>query len=101
MEEGRIRTFQVRQTQAPFGENIPRVHRFDIALFDSSARPSVVPNLMVLPQELTPIPQMVGRPAPSAVYMNVNDQAYAKFLLDPRSFSFFKSNLHVTLSDYW
>src|SRR5205814_7849392 len=41
------------------------------------------------------LPEPIGRPAPSLVFPNYNDHAYAKVALDPRSVAFAQAHMHL------
>ena len=49
----------------------------------------------VLPQGVTTIPELNGIQAPHFVYINYNDHAYCKTLLDEISLNFLMNNLHL------
>eukprot|EP01130_Rhizamoeba_saxonica_P008224 TRINITY_DN3324_c0_g6_i3.p1 TRINITY_DN3324_c0_g6~~TRINITY_DN3324_c0_g6_i3.p1 ORF type:complete len:580 (-),score=113.61 TRINITY_DN3324_c0_g6_i3:80-1819(-) len=65
-----------------------RTHHCELALFDNDCTIQDSFKVVVLPQEVTPIPQLIGKQSPPFVYLNNNDYAFAKILLDQKSQDF-------------
>ncbi|WEV27831.1 aminopeptidase N [Streptomyces sp. 71268] len=99
---GIITSFAVRQ-EAPAlptgakGEPTPRPHRIAIGAYDLDANGKLVRGAGVpdgedwgrieldVDGELTPVPQLVGKPRPAVVLLNDDDLSYAKVRLDEES----------------
>ncbi|MFF5715717.1 aminopeptidase N [Streptomyces buecherae] len=100
--DGIITSFAVRQ-EAPAlpagakGEPTPRPHRIAIGAYDLDANGKLVRGAGVpdgedwgrieldVDGELTPVPQLVGKPRPAVVLLNDDDLSYAKVRLDEES----------------
>jgi aminopeptidase N len=83
---GRLTEVTVRQTTQP-GHDVQRVHRLAIGcydLLDGELRRTHRLEMDV-EGELTPVPELVGRPRPDLLLVNDDDLAYAKIRLDPHS----------------
>jgi len=94
VKDGKISEFSILQKSAEFGDKINRVHRLVIGVFDENYKETLFENILVKDTEKTIIPQLVGINEPKAVFLNINDFAYAKIRLDAKSFKAFTNDLH-------
>ncbi len=93
VKDGKITEFNIHQTSSTYGDKINRVHRLIIGVYDAKLKETLYENVLVQDKEKTPVPQLVGTPEPTAVFLNVNDFTYAKIRLDEKSFAAFSHNL--------
>jgi len=85
-----IEDFTILQTTSAYGDKKNRMHRMEIALYDSAFTETVIPGVHVAPQPSCSIKSIAGMPKPYAVMLNVNDYTYAKIQLDEMSFNAFQ-----------
>ncbi len=85
-----ITDFNVIQTASTYGDNVCRMHRLDIALYDESFTETIIPSVYVAPQPSCSIKTVMGFPKPYAVLLNVNEYTYAKVQLDETSLAAFQ-----------
>jgi aminopeptidase N len=85
-DAGRLSEVTIRQTTQP-GHDVQRVHRLAIGCYDLVDRKLLRTHRVELDVdgELTPVPQLIGRPRPDLLLVNDDDLAYAKIRLDPAS----------------
>lgn len=98
-KNGVITEFNIVQTSAINGDNVYRMHRLDIALFDEGFGESIIQSAYIAPQPICSIKSLVGRPKPHAVLLNVNDNAYAKIHLDDDSLAAFQEHMMMISND--
>ncbi len=92
---GKILSFEVEQESASVN-TVLRPHKIEVALFGENEKGRAVPRETVsalVKTERTPVPELVGKPAPVFVAVNHGDHAYAKVVLDPVSLGYVKANL--------
>ncbi|GAA4622778.1 aminopeptidase N [Actinoallomurus vinaceus] len=80
--DGRIRTAAICQS-APDTHPILRPHTFDIGLYGPGAARSTL--RVQVDGQRRPLPELVGRPAPSLLLLNDGDLTYAKIRFDAAS----------------
>eukprot|EP01022_Parablepharisma_sp_SALTPOND_P000908 TRINITY_DN105231_c1_g1_i1.p1 TRINITY_DN105231_c1_g1~~TRINITY_DN105231_c1_g1_i1.p1 ORF type:complete len:787 (+),score=120.32 TRINITY_DN105231_c1_g1_i1:524-2884(+) len=85
-----ITDFNIIQTTSTYGDNVCRMHRLDIALYDSAFTETLISSAYVAPQPSCSIKSIIGKPKPFAVMLNVNDFTYAKVQLDDISLNAFQ-----------
>ncbi len=90
-----ITDFNVVQTASIYGDNVCRMHRLDIALYDESFSEVIIPSVYVAPQPSCSIKAVVGMPKPFAVMLNVNEYTYAKVQLDETSLAAFQQYMSL------
>ena len=95
VKDGKITEFNIIQACAPYGEKINRMHRLVVGLYDKDFHEKLIENVLVLEQDKTPVPQMIGLDEPTAVFLNIHDYAYAKIRLDEKSFAAFAKGLPI------
>eukprot|EP01022_Parablepharisma_sp_SALTPOND_P036193 TRINITY_DN97_c0_g1_i2.p1 TRINITY_DN97_c0_g1~~TRINITY_DN97_c0_g1_i2.p1 ORF type:complete len:699 (-),score=94.22 TRINITY_DN97_c0_g1_i2:7098-9194(-) len=95
VKDGKVTEFNILQKSAEYGDRIPRVHRLIVGVYDSKFNEKLYENILVQDKEKTPIPQLVGIDDPTAVFLNINDYAYAKIRLDGKSFDALTQNLRM------
>jgi aminopeptidase N len=85
-EQDRFTSFDLRQT-APADHPTLRPHRLAIGLYDMVDGHLQRTDRVELDVtgELTPVPQLIGRPRPALVLVNDDDLAVVKVRLDPQS----------------
>jgi aminopeptidase N len=86
VQDGRIASAAIVQT-APDDHPVLRPHRMRVGLFnlDGNGLERRAAEEIDVDGVRTPLPQLVGRPAPDLVLVNDGDLAYAKVRLDPVS----------------
>jgi len=84
-----IAKFYIRQNPDDIG--IYRTHMIKIALFYGNFECKYVENVLVNPAESTEVKQLEGIKAPLAIFLNADDFAHVKTLMDPVSEELFKS----------
>jgi len=93
--DGKVSKFIIKQGSAQYGDKICRYHRFIIGVYDSKFNQKLYENIHVSNNEVTEVTELVGIEEPTAVFLNINDYAYAKIRLDPKSFDSLTKNLWV------
>lgn len=94
VKDGVITDFKVIQTVAPNGDNVCRMHMMDIALYVEDFNQVTVKRVLVESQPETTVKEIIGKKAPTAVFLNENDYSYSKIRLDVGSIHAFQANLN-------
>ncbi|WP_370894123.1 aminopeptidase N [Janibacter sp. GXQ6167] len=92
-ERGLIANADIEQTFAPGYETL-RPHRLAVGLYDlvDGVLHRTERIELDVDGELTPVPQLIGRPQPDLLLVNDDDLAYAKIRLDERSLATLRAN---------
>jgi aminopeptidase N len=91
--DGKIADVEIEQT-APADHPTLRPHAFEIALISEGATGLAVESQPAwIDAAQTDLPELRGHAAPSLVFPNYGDHAYAKVALDERSLDFVRANL--------
>jgi aminopeptidase N len=98
-ENGKVKSFQIKQKFAPFADEKYRMQRIDIALYDKEFNETCVKNVFIEDQEITEVGEMIGKDQPFAFYINANDNGFGKFQIDRDTFLNLKANLHKVKDD--
>ena len=95
IENDKIKSFKVVQSACDEKHNNLQNHVFDVKLIydENDDSKNVLQKVFVLPQNETELKELEGKPAPKAVYLNYNDYAYFKNIIDKKSLDYFKENL--------
>lgn len=99
--DGVVTAFEIRQ-EVPAEHPVQRPHRLAVGGYDvvtgadGHARlERVVSVELDVDGEVTPVPELVGRPRPTLVLVNDDDLAYAKIRLDDDSLAAATEHLHA------
>lgn len=93
-QDGLITSFQLRQTPCKYGDNVYRQQSFNIALYDEEGGlVDKVCEVSLEKNELTKVPQMVGKELPAAFLLNSDDWGFGFFELDLASVKVFEESL--------
>lgn len=93
-ENGKITKYVIKQTPCKYADSIYRSQSFNIGFYNESlALVDKVQNVTLDQQELTEIPQMVGKPVPVASLLNSDDWGFGHFILDQASTAVFEKDL--------
>lgn len=86
IDKGRIKKLGIQQSVAS-GKNVERMHRLKVGLYDLVGEKLILRKAVSVrvEDEKTDVKELVGEVAPSLVYVNTEDHAYAKVLLDDES----------------
>jgi aminopeptidase N len=96
--EGKLKKFDLKQIPSlPQHPNL-QSHMIDI-LFVYENENKVFKKILVNPEEITSVSEMIGEVAPKAVVLNYNDWAYLKWIVDQKSFNYLKDNLLERIPD--
>lgn len=96
--EGKIKSFNVKQTPCLSQHSNLQVHMIDILLVYEKEN-KVLKNILINAEEKTPINDLVGCAGPRAVFLNYNDWGYLKWIIDKRSVDYLKTNLLQKIPD--
>jgi len=83
----------LRQGFTKFGDHILRKQSFNIGYFDKDKAYHVIEKVQLEAQEVTDVPQFVGKEVPLAILMNSEDYGFAVFAVDKRCSRFYEENL--------
>lgn len=94
--DGKITSANVIQTlYGPHEKNRLRTQKFQIALLDENMQViEVVVAKTSSQDESTTVPDLIGKPLPTAFLLNYGGYGFAKFKFDDRSLRAFEENLH-------
>ena len=91
-KDGVIESAKVIQELADNAEDILRIHKIDVALYDEEMNETTVPNIFVSNSKETVVNELVGKRA-VAILVNANDHTYAKTLMDNVSLDTIKNKI--------
>jgi aminopeptidase N len=94
---GKIQSFEITQIGQSEEHNQLRPHTIEVAFFKLTSDSLTLTKsikVQVNPEPTTSFTEFNGLDAPDFVFINYNDHAYAKVLLDPHSLQQVKEHLH-------
>mmetsp|Transcript_23445 Transcript_23445/g.36116 ORF Transcript_23445/g.36116 Transcript_23445/m.36116 type:complete len:250 (-) Transcript_23445:977-1726(-) len=80
--DGKISSFNIRQGFQEFGDHVYRQQAINIGLYADDLKFTEIERVVIKEQELTPVPSVVGQPAPAAILLNSNDYGFGIFKPD-------------------
>lgn len=81
--EGRIRTLGIQQHDVLDEGGVWPIRTQILLAYDNGQPPAEIDMMFSSPEEL--VPAAAGKPCPAYVFLNNGDEAYGRFMLDPRS----------------
>jgi len=96
--EGRLKKFDLKQTPTLSQHPNLQSHMIDI-LFVYENENKIFQKILVNPEEITSVSDIIGEVAPKAVILNYNDWGYLKWIVDKKSFDYLKDNLLERIPD--
>ena len=93
-EEGKITDFKIRQTPCKYADEVYRQQRFNIGLYDENGHlTDKITEFNLQAEEVTPVPQMIGKELSAAFLLNSDDWGFGYFELDEASVKVFEQSL--------
>jgi len=93
--DGKIHSFNLKQSCNPSGENILREQKFVVALLNEDMQVYFQHDIVLLAQEVTRMHEFEGQAEPCAVILDLGDNGYAKFRYDPKSLKAFGEKINL------
>jgi hypothetical protein len=97
-ENGDIRLFNIIQSPTLVNMDNLQTHMMDV-LFVYETSNLAHKNIIIKNNDITSITSFIGQPSPKAIILNYNDWAYAKWIVDKKSFNYLKDNLLSRVKD--